>query len=126
MRHALKVRAGTPAGVRWTFTAYTTGDLPFFELVNEQTVRLGLGEGWRRSADEPNWRVEISGTPSITCAIDLPHDHDDASGLEPVSALNAARAVNFIPRLIEAPAGARTVLDLAAPRAATLALGAEP
>jgi hypothetical protein len=29
--------------------------------------------------------------------------------------LNAARAVNAVPRLVEAPAGCRTVLDMPAP-----------
>ena len=58
----LKV-ARDPAGVRWTYTAYT-GDAPFFELINEQTVRLGLGEGWRASAASRTggWRSPASRT----------------------------------------------------------------
>jgi len=119
----LVVKAGTTAGVRWTFTAFS-GDEPFFELVNEQTVRLGLGPGWRESVDEPNWRVEIVGTPVITATMNLPSAHDgDGDGPDPVSALNAARAVNFVPRLVAAEPGCRTVLDLPAPRG-TLAPGA--
>lgn len=109
----LTVKAGTSAGVRWTYTAYA-GKTPFFEVVNEQTVQLGLGPGWRVRADEPNWRVQIDGVPNITCVMDLPHTPD---GPDPVTALNAARAVNFIPRLIEAAPGCATVLDLPAPRA---------
>jgi 4-hydroxy-tetrahydrodipicolinate reductase len=115
----LKVRKGTVAGVRWAHVAYS-GDNPFYELVTEQTVRLGLGPGWRESAGEPNWRVEITGMPDITCEFNLPHDHD-ADELDPVAALNAARAVNFVPRLVEAAPGYRTVLDMPAPRAATVA-----
>ncbi len=97
----LKVAKGTPAGVRWTYTAYTGDDVPFFELINEQTVRLGLGEGWRASTDEPNWRLEVTGEPNIHCTVALP---DEGEGVAPVSALNAARAVNFVPRLVAAPA----------------------
>jgi 2,4-diaminopentanoate dehydrogenase len=111
----LKVAKGTPAGVRWTYTAYT-GDLPFFELVNEQTVRLGLGAGWRASADEPNWRVEVTGEPNIRATVAL---SDEAEGASSATALNAARAVNFVPRLVAAPPGCVSVLDVAAPAAAT-------
>jgi 2,4-diaminopentanoate dehydrogenase len=115
----LKVAKGTPAGVRWTYTAYT-GDVPFFELVNEQTVRLGLGEGWRACAGDPNWRLEVTGEPNISCTVALP---DEGEGVAPVSALNAARAVNFVPRLVAAPAGCLSVLDVAAPTGTTRAFG---
>jgi 2,4-diaminopentanoate dehydrogenase len=115
----LKVAKGTPAGVRWTYTAYT-GDVPFFELVNEQTVRLGLGEGWRASVDEPNWRLEVTGEPNIRATVALP---DEGEGVAPVSALNAARAVNFVPRLVAAPAGCLSVLDVAAPTGTTHSFG---
>jgi 4-hydroxy-tetrahydrodipicolinate reductase len=54
--------------------------------------------------------------------MDLP---DDGSGLALVTALNAAPAVDFVPRLVAAAPGCRTVLDMAAPRAATLAFGAD-
>jgi hypothetical protein len=115
----LKVAKGTPAGVRWTYTAYT-GDVPFFELINEQTVRLGLGQGWRASADEPNWRLEVTGEPNIRCTVALP---DEGEGAAPVSALNAARAVNFVPCLVAAPAGCLSVLDVAAPTGTTHSFG---
>jgi 4-hydroxy-tetrahydrodipicolinate reductase len=117
----LRIAAGTPAGVRWTFTGFS-GDEPFFEIVNEQTARLDLGEGWRTSADEPNWRVEIDGRPSISCVVDLRHE---AGGIDPVAALNAARAVNFIPVAVAGPPGCRSVLDLPAPRTTGFRLGAK-
>jgi 4-hydroxy-tetrahydrodipicolinate reductase len=119
----LEIKKGVAAAIRWTFTAYTgaDGDEPFFEIINEQSIALGLGPGWRVSEDEPNWKVEITGVPNITCVFDLAFD----PGLEPVSALNAARAVNFIPTLVAAPAGHLSVLDVPAPRAATLAYRAK-
>jgi 4-hydroxy-tetrahydrodipicolinate reductase len=107
----LRVAKGTPAGVRWTFTAFSRG-AAFYELVNEQTARLDLGEGWRSSEQDPNWRVLIEGTPSITCQIGFP---DEENGTDQGSALNAARAVNFLPRIAAAAPGWRTVLDVPAP-----------
>jgi 2,4-diaminopentanoate dehydrogenase len=118
----LEIKAGTPAGVQWTFTAYSDGQ-PFFELVNQQTAQLGLGEGWRSEEAEPNWRVEIEGTPRIVCTVDLPaSDEDD---LDHVAALNAARAVNCLPRIVAGPPGCRTVLDVPAP-AVTRIVRAQP
>jgi 4-hydroxy-tetrahydrodipicolinate reductase len=107
----LRVAKGTPAGVRWTFTAFSRGTA-FYELVNEQTARLDLGEGWRSSEEDPNWRVLIEGTPSIACQIGFP---DEEAGTDQGSALNAARAVNFLPRIAAAAPGWRTVLDVPAP-----------
>lgn len=110
----LRIAAGTPAGVRWTFSATTAGGYPFLQVVNEQTSLLGLGDDWRQSVDDPNWRVEIDGTPSLVSTVRVTRDE---GGIDPVCALNAARAVNFIGPLVAAPPGWRSVLDLPAPRA---------
>jgi 4-hydroxy-tetrahydrodipicolinate reductase len=108
----LTVRAGTPAGVRWKWTAFHSEGV-FFEVVNEQTVCLGLGDGWRVSADEPNWTVEVTGDPDIHCTVALPGTRDGEPAA--VSILNAARAVNFVPLVVAAEPGIKTVLDLPAP-----------
>ncbi|PAU86061.1 dihydrodipicolinate reductase [Pseudomonas sp. WN033] len=107
----LKVAKGTAAGVRWTFTAFSRGE-PFYQLINEQTTRLDIGGDWRAAADTPNWRVVIEGSPSIQCEFSLQADH---SGPDDVASLNAARAVNFLPRIVAASPGWHTVLDVPAP-----------
>jgi hypothetical protein len=109
----LHIPAGTPAGVRWTFTAYS-GGRPFLEIVNEQVARLGLGPDWRQRADEPNWRVEIEGSPRICCEISAQPGED---GTDHSAALNAARAINFVPGIVAAAPGCRSILDLPAPHA---------
>lgn len=115
----LSIPAGTPAGVRWTFTAYSEGR-PFLQIVNEQTARLGLGPDWRQSADAPNWRVEVDGSPNLCCEFAASTGND---GVDHSAALNAARAVNFVPRVVEAAPGCRSILDLPAPRAGGLLAG---
>ena len=109
----LHIAAGTPAGVRWTFTAYSDGR-PLLEIVNEQVARLALGPGWRQRADEPNWRVEIDGSPRICCELSAQPGED---GTDHAAALNAARAVNFVPGVVAAAPGCRSILDLPAPHA---------
>ncbi len=107
----LAVAKGTVAGVRWTFTAFAD-DQPFYELINEQTTRLDIGTGWRDSEHAPNWRVVIEGSPTIQCELGLVADPDEP---DHVAALNAARALNFLPRIAVAAPGWRSVLDIPAP-----------
>ncbi|QIE89785.1 dihydrodipicolinate reductase [Pseudomonas nitroreducens] len=107
----LRVPKGSVAGVRWTFTAFS-GGRPFYELSNEQTTRLDIGPGWRDSEQLSNWRVVIEGSPTIQCELGLLAAPDSP---DHVAALNAARALNFLPRLAEAAPGWRSVLDVPAP-----------
>jgi 4-hydroxy-tetrahydrodipicolinate reductase len=106
----LLVKEGTVAGAQWTFVAHS-GDRPFLTIINEQTAVLGLGPGWRENHDEPPWRVEIDGEPPIVATFGWPE------GVEPGAAnslLNVSRAMNTIPRLVEAPPGCVSVLDFPA------------
>lgn len=107
----LSVPKGSAAGVRWTFTAYSKG-VPFYTLVNEQTTRLDIGGDWRALESTPNWRVVIEGSPTIECEFRL---QAEPGGPDDAALLNAARAVNFLPRIAAARPGWRTVLDVAAP-----------
>jgi 4-hydroxy-tetrahydrodipicolinate reductase len=103
------VRKGTVAGVHWQFNGLS-GGRAFYQVNVEMTVALNLGAGWRADAAEPNWRIEIDGTPSLQC--DLSLRDPIGSG---IVALNAARAVNAVPRIVEAPVGCRSILDMPAP-----------
>lgn len=106
----LEIAKGTAAGIRWTLVARANGR-EFYRLVNEQSTRLDHGPDWRGSLDEPAWRVEIDGDPPIVATFGWP------SGTRPGKAchdLNAARAMNIVPRLIEAKPGALSVLDFPA------------
>jgi len=113
------VAKGTAAGVRWTFTAFSNGK-PFYELINEQTTRLDIGPGWRDTEEMPNWHVAIEGSPNIQCDFSV---RADPEAPDPVAALNAARAVNFLPRVAAAAPGWRSVLDVPAPGGTLVAKG---
>lgn len=108
----LVIAQGSTAGVRWEFTALSGSGERFYTLVKEQVAVIGLGPGWRSSAEEAQWRVEIDGLPSLVCEL----SPVTTAGFGNTTAeLNAARAVNFVPRIIAAAPGCRSVLDLAAP-----------
>jgi hypothetical protein len=103
------IARGTAAGVRWQFTGYSNG-ASFYQMNVEMTVALALGPGWRVDVGTPNWRIEIDGTPSLVTEITLPDPEGSA-----ILLLNAARAINSVSRLVEAPVGFRTILDFPAP-----------
>ncbi|MFC3173699.1 hypothetical protein ACFOD9_05485 [Novosphingobium bradum] len=108
----LEIKKGMVAGVRWTWYARANGGRDFYRLVNEQSTRLDHGDDWRKTYDDPAWRVEIDGDPPIVCTFGWP------SGTAPGKAchdLNAARAMAIVPRLIEARPGGVSVLDFPAP-----------
>ncbi len=106
----LALDAGTVAGVRWTIVA-RAGGCEFYRLTNELTAMLALGEGWRQTVEAPAWQVEIDGDPSINCSFGWP---DGAEPHRSNTTLNAARAMNMLPRVIAARPGLLTVLDFPA------------
>jgi hypothetical protein len=106
----LVVRAGTVAGVEWTFVA-SAGDREFYTVSNEQTAALGLGPGWRESFEDPPWRVEIDGEPSIVSTFGWPQGAPPGKSTQ---LLNVSRAMNTIPRLVAARPGCVSVLDFPA------------
>jgi 4-hydroxy-tetrahydrodipicolinate reductase len=103
------IEEGTIGGVRWTWEA-RSGDEVFLTIVNEQTAVFGLGDGWRADDDAPAWTVEIAASPPLVATLSWP---DGVAHAQANSQLNAARAINMVPVLVEAPPGCRTILDLA-------------
>lgn len=104
----LIIEAGTVAGVKWTWVAYS-GERPFLTIVNEQTAVLGLGDGWRSDDGEPAWTVELDASPPLVATLSWPAGESSAACNVQ---LNAARAINMIDVLIEADPGCLSILDL--------------
>jgi 4-hydroxy-tetrahydrodipicolinate reductase len=107
----LVIEEGTVANIRWSWVARANGR-DFYRMSNEQTTMLGVGDGFRVSHDEPPWRVEIDGEPSIVCTFGWPQG---ASPGPSNYALNASRAMNVTPRLVAARPGLLTAVDFPAP-----------
>lgn len=110
----LVLEKGTVAGVRWNMAARASGR-EFYRLTNELTAMLALGQGWRQTIETPAWQVEIDGEPSLACSLGWPQGADPHRSN---TQLNAARAMNMLPRVIKAPPGLLTVLDFPAAVAA--------
>jgi 2,4-diaminopentanoate dehydrogenase len=106
----LVVEAGSVAGVEWTFVG-RAGHRAFFTVTNQQSAALGLGPGWRDTHEDPPWRVEIDGEPSIVASFGWP---DGAPPGKSTQLLNVSRAMNTVPRLVASRPGCVSVLDFPA------------
>jgi 4-hydroxy-tetrahydrodipicolinate reductase len=104
----LTIEKGTVAGVRWRFTGIVAGK-PWYQLNVEMTVALGLAAHWRNTIAQPNWRIELDGTPNLVAEITVPVPVGPG-----LIELNAARAVNSVSRVVQAPTGCRSILDFPA------------
>ena len=101
----LTIAKGSVAGVHWQFTGHSKGRV-FYQMNVEMTVALGLGSGWRTAIEQPNWRIELDGTPRVIAEVSVPVPVGPG-----IIELNAARAVNMVTRVVEAPVGCQSVLD---------------
>src|SRR6202041_1176044 len=104
----LTIEKGTAAGIRWQFTGSVAGR-SFYQMNVEMTVALGLAPGWRTSVEQPNWRIELDGTPNLVAEIAVPVPVGPG-----IIELNGAPAVNSVTRVVEAAVGCRSVLDFPA------------
>jgi hypothetical protein len=102
------IAAGTVGGVRWVWDAYT-GDRVFLTIINEQTAVYGLGPDWRADENAPAWTVTLDASPPLVATLGWPAGTPAAAAN---TQLNAARAINFLPALVAAAPGCRSVLDL--------------
>jgi hypothetical protein len=103
------IEKGTVAGFQIGFTGYVRGR-PWYSHTVQHTWCFGIGEGWRDAEDEPEWIVTLDGMPSLRIRFETTGGPDPWKSNN-VLELNAARMVNLIPAICEAPAGCQTAFD---------------
>ncbi|MET0145731.1 MAG: hypothetical protein ABW328_13240 [Ilumatobacteraceae bacterium] len=104
----LTIERGTVGGVRWTWDAYS-GERVFLTVINEQTGVYELGDGWRQDETAAAWTLTVDADPPVIATMTWP---DGLPAATCNAKLNAARAINFLPALVSAPPGCRSLLDL--------------
>jgi hypothetical protein len=116
------IAAGTIAAMRSTLTGYVDGK-PTFVVDHVSRMRDDLAPDWPQPhiSIAPNdlgyggatgrgvYRVEIEGSPSIRCELELAENHDHDLGAR---VAGAARMVNAIPAVYAAEPGLLSALDL--------------
>lgn len=101
------VRKGTVSGFRFEYTGYAEGKpwyIHKFEMVHDYKI----GRGYRASPHEPEFSVEVHGTPSIRMEFATFGGIDSNDN---VLEINANRLINMIPHIVAAKPGCRTILD---------------
>jgi len=107
-KSGVTIAKGHVAGVRWTYGAFS-GDRCVYSCEVELPTVCGLGKGWRQSMDEPEYTVTLEGKPGIKMTFASLKGADD---IQAVIDINAARAINMIPLIIEAQAGCQSMLSM--------------
>jgi hypothetical protein len=116
------IPAGTIAAMRSTLTGYVGGK-PTFVVDHVSRMRDDLAPGWPQphisiapqdlgyggASGRGVYRVEIQGSPSIRCELELAEHHDHDLGARMAG---SARMVNAIPAVHAAPPGLLSALDL--------------
>lgn len=116
------IAAGTIAAMRSTLTGYVGGRATF---VIDHVTRMhdGIAPDWPQphisipprdfgygaASGRGVYRVEIDGSPSMRCELELADDHDHDLGARMAG---ASRMVNAIPAVCQAPPGLLSALDL--------------
>ncbi|MBO0865059.1 MAG: dihydrodipicolinate reductase [Mycobacterium sp.] len=116
------IAAGTIAAMRSTLTGYVDGRATF---VVDHVTRMhdGIAPDWPQphisipprdvgygaASGRGVYRVEIDGSPSMRCELELADDHDHDLGARMAG---ASRMVNAVPAVCEAPPGLLSALDL--------------
>jgi hypothetical protein len=116
------IAAGTIGAMRSTLTGYV-GDRPTFVVDHVTRMHDDIAPDWPQphismwprdlgyggASGRGVYRVEIAGSPSMHCELELADDHDHDLGAR---VAGASRMVNAIPAVCEAPPGLLSALDL--------------
>ena len=116
------IKAGTVAAMRSTLTGFVGGK-PTFVVDHVTRMRDDIAPDWPQphtsisprdlgygaASGRGVYRVEIDGSPSIRCELELADDHDHDLGAR---VAGASRMVNVIPAVHAAPPGLLSALDL--------------
>ena len=119
------IAAGTIAAMRSTLTGYTDekGDKPTFVVDHVTRMRDDIAPEWPQPhiTIEPKdlgyglasgrglYRIEIEGSPSMRCEVEMADDHDHDLGAR---IAGSSRMVNAIPAVYAARPGLLSALDL--------------
>jgi hypothetical protein len=116
------IAAGTIAAMRSTLTGYV-GSRPTFVVDHVTRMHDDIAPDWPQphisisprdlgyggASGRGVYRVEIEGSPSMRCELELADDHDHDLGAR---VAGASRMVNAVPAVCEAPPGLLSALDL--------------
>jgi hypothetical protein len=102
---------GTIAAVRFAVKGMR-GGRPVITAVHCNRIRADIAPDWPvlTNGKQDGYLIEVVGSPSVTCQIELADEHGDNNGAGIIG--TAMRAINAIPAVIAAPPGLVTPLDL--------------
>jgi 4-hydroxy-tetrahydrodipicolinate reductase len=107
----LTINKGTISAIRWSLAAIVNGR-PRFSINHVTRARWDCGPDWPNIGTDGGYRVEIDGFPPLRCDFPMALPGGTGSSFADAMAMTAARCVNAIEAVVEAPTGYLTFREL--------------
>jgi hypothetical protein len=105
------IESGTIGATRWSMTGIVGGEP---RIIVNHVNRMGpdMAPDWPSIGDKGGYRIEIDGMPPYRGDFPLGQSGGTGTALDDAIIMTAARCVNAIAAVVEAPPGYRTLRDL--------------
>jgi 2,4-diaminopentanoate dehydrogenase len=107
----LQVERGTVAAMQWSITGMVGGE-PRIVATHVARMRGDLAAQWPRIGAKGGYRVEVDGSPPLRVELPLGLDGGTGTCLGDAVVMTAARCVNSIRGVVDAPRGYRLLTEL--------------
>ena len=107
----LTVQQGTVAAMQWSLTGRVHGE-PRIVASHVARLRADLAPEWPQIGEKGGYRVEVDGTPPLRADLPLGLAGGTGTCLGDAVVMTAARCVNAIKTVVEAPTGYRLLNDM--------------
>lgn len=107
----LRIDKGTVAAMRWSLTGIVDGE-PLIEATHVARMRADMAPDWPMIGAKGGYRVEIDGNPPLRAELPLGLDGGTGTCLGDALVMTAARCVNAIQTVVDAPPGYRLLTEL--------------
>jgi 4-hydroxy-tetrahydrodipicolinate reductase len=107
----VEIREGTIGAVKWTLSGIVGGK-PLLNINHVTRMAPDMAPDWPNVGKAGGYRIEIDSYPPFVGEFEMARPGGTGSSFDDAMAMTAARCVNAIQTVVQAPPGYKTILDL--------------